>query len=368
MDVGLARRNLTRDRTRLGLSVVGVALATMLVLLLSGFLDGMNEQIASYLDRAPGSIVVSQSGIKNLLVANSVLPDRTLERVRETSGVAAAAPLLSSFVILELHGEKRSAYLIGYDPASGGGPWRLAQGREVAASDEAVFDRALARRYGMTVGDTFDLMGTRFAIVGLSEGTTSWMTSFVFIRKSAAEVLFSAPGMTSFVLVTPSAGTTDVDLRTRLGGLPGVSALPKEEIAQNDVAIFSKAIGPPVRLMTAIAFLVGTLVVGLVLYSATVERQREYGVLKALGAPARMLYGITFTQAAIVTAAGAVLGLGLAIGEAQVVMALLPQFLVTFEPATVATGLAASALMAVLAVFVPARFIAGLAPADVFRR
>lgn len=126
--------------------------------------------------------------------------------------------------------------------------------------------------------------------------------------------------------------------------------------------------GPPVRLMTAIAFLVGTLVVGLVLYSATVERQREYGVLKAVGAPARTLYGTTLTQAAIVTAAGAVLGLGLAIGEAQLVMALRPQFLVMFEPGTVATGLAASALMAILAVFLPARVIAGLAPADVFRR
>lgn len=366
--MGLARRNLTRDRARLGLSVAGVALATMLVLLLSGFLDGMNDQIASYLDRAPGSIVVSQSGIKNLLVANSVLPPGTLERVRETDGVAAAAPLLSSFVILELRGEKRSAYLVGYEPASGGGPWRLAEGREVAAGDEAVFDRALARRYGMTVGDRFDLMGKRFAIVGLSEGTTSWMTSFVFIRKSAAEALFSAPGMTSFLLVSPAAGGTADDVRARLSALPGVSALPKSEVAQNDVAIFSKVIGPPVRLMTAIAFLVGTLVVGLVLYSATVERQREYGVLKAVGAPARTLYGITFTQAAIVTAAGAVLGLGLAIGEAQLVMALRPQFLVTFEPATVATGLAASALMALLAVFLPARVIAGLAPADVFRR
>lgn len=35
--MGLARRNLTRDRTRLGLNVAGVALATMLVLLLLGF-------------------------------------------------------------------------------------------------------------------------------------------------------------------------------------------------------------------------------------------------------------------------------------------------------------------------------------------
>ena len=366
--MGLALRNLTRDRARLGLSVAGVALATMLVLLLSGFLDGMNSQITSYLDHSPGSIVVAQSGIKNMLVATSVLPSGTRDRVLATEGVATAAPILSSFVILELGGEKRSAYLVGFDPALGGGPWQLADGRDVTTDDEAVVDRALARRYGLAVGDGFDLMGRHLTIVGLSEGTTSWMTSFIFVRKSAAESLFSAPGMTSFLLVEPSSGTTSAELRTRLAALPSVSALLKEEVAQNDVDVFSRVIGPPVRLMSGIAFLVGTLVVGLVLYSATVERRREYGVLKAIGSRARTLYGLALTQALIVTVAGAALGLALAVVEAQLVMQLRPQFLVTFEPRTVALGLVASALMGLVAVSLPAKVIADLAPADVFRR
>ena len=68
------------------------------------------------------------------------------------------------------------------------------------------------------------------------------------------------------------------------------------------------------------------------------------------------------------TVAGAALGLALAVIDAQLIMALRPQFLVTFELRTVATGLAATALMALLAVVLPARVIAGLAPADVFRR
>jgi putative ABC transport system permease protein len=340
----------------------------MLVLLLSGFLDGMNAQITSYLEHSPGSTVVAQGGIKNMLVATSVLPKGTRERVLALDGVESAVPLLSSFVILELGSEKRSAYLVGFDPALGGGPWRLTEGRGVTTDDEAVVDSALARRYGLAVGSDFDLMGRHFTIVGLSEGTTSWMTSFIFVRKSAAESLFSAPGMTSFLLVESSGGTTDEELRTRLAALPGVSAFPKEVVAENDVEVFSRVIGPPVRLMTAIAFLVGTLVVGLVLYSATVERRREYGVLKAIGSRARTLYAITLTQALIVTVSGAALGLALAVLEAQLVMQLRPQFLVTFEPRTVAIGLVASALMGLVAVTLPAKVIADLAPADVFRR
>lgn len=363
----LGVRNLTRDRARLGLSIAGVALATTLMLLLSGFLDGLDRQITSYLDRAPGSIVVSQAGVTGLLVATSVLPAGARERVLATEGVATATPIVASFVILELAGEKRSAYLIGYDPGLGGGPWRLGAGRDVATDDEAVIDGALAARYGLAVGDRFDLMGRRFTIAGLSEGTTSWMTSFVFVRKSGAESLFGLPGMTGFLLVTPTGGASRPEVLARLEAIPGVDARPKSEVAQNDVDLFSRAIEPPVRLMTGIAFLVGTLVVGLVLYAATLERRREYGVLRAIGSSARTLYGVALTQAVIVTLAGAALGLGLAIGEAQLVMALRPQFLISFEPRSVASALGASALIALAAVLLPARVIATLAPADVFR-
>ena len=45
--MSLARRNLFQDKTRLTLSIGGVALAVMLILILKGFLAGMNHQIAS---------------------------------------------------------------------------------------------------------------------------------------------------------------------------------------------------------------------------------------------------------------------------------------------------------------------------------
>ncbi len=366
--MGLARRNLLRDKGRLALSIAGVALATALVLLLSGFVDGLDRQLTSYLDQSPGTLVVSQAGIKNMLVATSVLPQGTAERVRGTDGVASAVPLLSSFVILEFHDAKQAGYLVGFDPLQGGGPRVLSSGRQLARDDEAIIDRTLAQRHDLALGDTFDLMGQRFTIVGLSEGTGSWMTGYVFVRKAEAETLFKAPGMTSFLLVTPTDGLSVDRVRADLAALAGVTVTPKAEVAANDVAIFGRFILPAVRLMTAIAFLVGTLIVGLVLYSATVERQREYGVLKAIGARARTLYGVTLTQAAIITFAGAAVGLALALGAAQLVMVLRPQFQVTFLPLTVAVRLASSALMALLAVLLPARIIASLAPADVFRR
>ena len=47
------------------------------------------------------------------------------------------------------------------------------------------------------------------------------------------------------------------------------------------------------------------MIVGLIIYTATVERQREYGVMKAIGAKNRVLYQVVLTQALFASISGA---------------------------------------------------------------
>jgi putative ABC transport system permease protein len=366
--MALARRNLLQDRTRLALSVVGVALAVTLMLLLNGLLGGMYAQIGAYLDHTPGEVVVAQQGVRNLLGATSLLPAGTVERVDAQAGVVRAIPIVSQFIMLDLSGRKQPAYLIGYDPIQGGGPWHLASGHTPQTDDEVVFDRVLAERNHLTLGDMVPVMGRDFTVVGLSDGTTSWMTSFLFVRASAAESLLRAPDATSYLLVTPARGVSTSELRARLGALPGVEATLKTDMMASDITLLARFFSIPLRLMVSIAFLVGTLVVGLVIYTATTERRREYGVLKAIGAHNRRLYAVVLTQALLAALAGEVLGIVLAVGTAQAVMALRPQFLVALTPLALMQVAGATLVMAVLAAFFPARLLARLAPADAFRK
>jgi putative ABC transport system permease protein len=311
-------------------------------------------------------VVVAQEDITNLLGATSLLPPGTAAAARSRG--ATVAPILSQFVILDLHDKKQPVYLVGYDPTSGGGPWRLAAGHAPQNNYQVVFDRILAQRHGIALGDTVEIMDRTFTIAGLSEETTSWMTSFIFIRKTAAEALWRTPGGISFLLVTPPARMTPQALRDRLTDLPGADALLKRDMIANDARLFARFFSAPLQLMIAIAFLVGTLIVGMVIYSATVERQREYGVLKAIGARNGVLYRTVVMQALVVASVGALVGIGFAAGIAQLIMVLRPQFLIVLEPSTVAWSLLAGLLMALLAAFVPVRAIASLAPAEIFRR
>ena len=366
--MSLARRNLFQDKPRLALSIGGVALAVTLILILKGFLAGMNRQITSYLDHSPGSIVVAEEDVVNLLGATSLIPDGTDQKAETIRGVDEVIPILSQFIILDLHGKKQPAYMIGYDTRKGGGPWQLISGREPNSKQEMVFDRVLADRHGLELGDQVEVMGRDFTIVGLSSGTTSWMTSFFFVRKKDAEDLLLAPGATSFLLLTTVDGADSNRILQRLNNFSGVNVLTKKNMAANDLKLFAKVFSPPLRLMVGISFMVGTMIVGLIIYTATVERQREYGVIKAIGARNRFLYQIVLTQALFASTAGSALGILLANGAAQWIMSARPQFLIIFDSVDGGQALLAGLGMALIAAIFPTRVIASLAPAEVFRK
>src|SRR3989304_1262700 len=114
--MSLARRNLSQDKTRLILSIAGVALAVMLILILKGLLTGMNRQITSYLDHSPGTIVVDQEDVVNLLGATSLLPAGTLQKGDWIGGVGESTPTFTKLSSFGSHEKKQPAYMVGYEP------------------------------------------------------------------------------------------------------------------------------------------------------------------------------------------------------------------------------------------------------------
>lgn len=362
----LARRNLFRDRTRFVLSVLGVAVAIMLILLLAGYRAGIYRQASAYLDNTPGSLVVAERGIRDFLGTSSVLPPATADAVRKTPGVGRVIPVVSQFMIFERHGRKDGFFLVGYDATAGGGPWRLVEGREPAADDELVVDRTVARQHEIGIGDRLRLLDREATVVGLSDETSVWSGSIAFARITTLESLLRAPGLRSFLIVTPAAGVGPEALRDRID-VPGTEVLLKTDVVANDRRLLARVYDAPVGLMVGISFLVGVLVVGLVIYTATIERWREYGALKAIGARNRVLYRVVTAQALIAATGGAILGVGFAFAAATVLMTWRPQFRVDVEPAAIGVVLVGSLLMALLAALIPARAIARLEPAEVFR-
>ncbi|MBI1878011.1 MAG: ABC transporter permease [Chloroflexi bacterium] len=365
----LAFRNLFQQKFRLALSIGGVALAMMLIVFLNGFQSGIFRQVTAYLDHTPADVVVAQEDVTNMLGATSLLPASAADLARGAPGIDQVIPIVSRFIILDIHEKKVVAYLVGYEPKMGGGPWALKAGRIPKNDREVVVDWVMAETHNFGLGDTIEILDEDFTIVGLSEGTTSWMASFIFIEKRAAERLLLTPESASFLFLTfePGADPAAVEARLRRR-LREVEILPVAVVKQNDIALLVKVFATPLRLMVAIAFAVGTAILGMIIYTATVERMREYGVLKAVGAKNRHLYGLVTQQGLVIALAGVILGSGLAWLAGQGVMRAFPKFLVILEPGSMLAAASAGLLMGLLAALLPARYVGGLDPARVFRK
>ncbi|MCL7453922.1 MAG: ABC transporter permease, partial [Anaerolineae bacterium] len=127
-------------------------------------------------------------------------------------------------------------------------------------------------------------------------------------------------------------GADHTGLAARLEqAVPEANLLSQEAFAASDQEMIRQMGVDVIRAMNLVAYLVGLLVVGLTIYTATVERSREYGVLKAIGADTRRLMGVVIAQAFMSAGLGVMLGIGLAYGVAALVSAILPEMQVLIE-------------------------------------
>jgi putative ABC transport system permease protein len=362
--VPVARRNILADRRRLVTSLLGVGAAIALILILQGLWTGFRVQISTYEDHVGADLFVAEAGARNFFGVPSVLPPGALRAVRDTPGVERADPVVARFAVLDLHGHNQFTFVIGSVPGRTGGPWRISTGRAVRADDEVVVDRSLAYQHGIAVGDRLAVMGRALRVVGLSAETRSWMAGFVFLTQDAVGRLLGTPEPTSFVLVrthAPAAVARAIRAQT------GFGVLTPRELADNDRALLGRIMNEPLGLMLLIAFLAGTLIVALTVYSAIVERIREYGIAKAMGARRGRLFRVVLGQTVIIAGLGMLAGVLLARGGSWLVVRLRPQMWIHFSPFAMGEVAVAAGLMALFAAFVPTRRVARLDPASVYR-
>ncbi len=367
--VSIARRNLFQEKLRFAISSGGVALAVMLILILNGIFSGMNRQITAYLDNTPVDLVVAQKKLRNFLGANSIVPLTAMSKIENVKGVKKVIPVFASYVVLDLEGSREFSLLIGFDPEKGGGPWEIRSGRSNIRDDEVIFDSVVANRYGLSFGDRVEILGEEFKIVGLSSGTSSWMTGTFFITFDAASKLLLTRKSAGFLLVSVNQKSQIETIKAKISQkVQNLTVTTKKEVADNDVDLFAGVFSGPLRFMVIIAFLIGTMLVGLTIYTATVERAKEYGVLKAIGARNWKLYQVVFGQALISSIVGFFLGILFSAGATKAINSFAPQFFIFIEWTYIMQVLLVSVLISILASYVPVRTVARIDPAIVFRR
>lgn len=362
--VPLARRNLAAEKRRVAVSLLGIGACVALILLLQGLWNGTRAQISAYPDNSRAGLFVGAVGARNLASDRSTLPAELAQDIGHLDGVSSASPIGARFVILDLHGTKFPLTVVGSVPGEMGGPWNLGSGRSPLAVAEIALDEVTAADHGLELGEKLQFMGQELEVVGLLEDSRSWMTGMAFVALDALQAMQRTPDAASFILVdTASPGAVSRAIEARYD----VEVLTSQELADNERQLYTDIIESPLLLMIGIAFAAGTMIVALTAYSSLVERLREFGVAKAIGARGRDLLRTVLGETLLLAIGGAAVGFVLFGVATRVLSALKPQFWTVISPRTAAAVVGSALLMAVLATYFPVRRVSRVEPASVYR-
>ena len=364
--VPVGRRLLFADRRRAALTVLGVAASLLLVLVLGGIFSGAVDRVTFYIRTSPADVFVSQAGVRTMHMSASALPPDAAAAAARVPGVAWVSPIGFASGSLAGPDGRQLTYLVGYDPTTGrGGPTRLVAGRAPGLG-EAVLDEQAADQLGIDLGTRLTVLGTPLRTVGFSSGGSSITNTTVFVDLDQfARIRGPQP---AYLLVGTTAGTDAGRVVRRLERtLDGVTAQTRDEFAASEARVVTDMSADLLRMMSTIGLLIALAVIALGLMTATLNRLRDFAVLKALGSTTRRLAGGVAVQVAWTVALATAVATVAALALARVLPAVAPAVDIVITPAAVARLTVLTGAVGLVAALWPLRRIAALDAATAFR-
>ena len=364
--VPVGRRLLFADRRRATLTVLGVAASLLLVLVLGGIFAGAVDRVTYYIRTSPADVFVSQAGVRTMHMSASTLPADAPDRVAQVPGVAWAAPIAFASGSVAGPQGRQLTYLIGYDTQTGrGGPSTLTAGRLPGAS-EAIIDEQAADRLGIALGDRFTVMGMPVRAVGFSTGGSSITNTTVFV--DLAEFARIHDERVSYVLAGIDADADPNTVIDRIQAeVDGVTVQSREQFAESEARIVTDMSADLLRLMSTIGLVIALAVIALGLMTATLNRLRDFAVLKALGARTPRLARAVAMQVLLTVVLASTVATTAALALAWLLPTAAPAVQISITATAVAQTTGAALLVGLVAALWPLRRIAALDAATAFR-
>jgi putative ABC transport system permease protein len=363
----LARKNLLVYKGRFCLAVMGIATSVVLVLLLMGLYAGWREHMSAYLQHVRADLWIGQKGASDLFHTLSLLPAAGEQPLREVEGVGRVSSFVGRLMTAEVRGARRHVFIVGVQD-NANGPVAIVAGTDALHDGEIVIDRVFARKEGIALGEMFTVADAVLRVVGIATGGNCFLYQYAFVTLSQAQRLFGLDGMVNYFLVQVSPPARQEDVMQRIQNAASfVSVFSKKQFIANNLSLTGDNFLPILRVLEVIGFLVGTVVIGLTMYTVTVERSAEYGVLKAIGAANAMLYGTVAQQALTCGLLGWLLGVPLSWGVVELAQQFVPQFPAASYLHHAIWMLGWTVAMSLIAAIIPVRRVARIDPLVAFK-
>lgn len=303
-------------RTLLSVLAIGVEVTMMLTLV--GLSRGMLEDSANRARGAGADIWVRSPDSALIGLSSATMPEKLLGFFREQEHVEMATGMVAHPI-----GGVNSVSGLNLDEftrMSGG--FNYLEGGPLKEPYDILVDDHYARQNGLHAGDSVEIMNRPWNIAGVIE---SGKLARLVVDMRVLQDLTSNSGNISqaFLKLDDPANTQSViaSLKERL---PDYQIYSIDEFTSLFAVDNVPGLSAFIYVVIALSVIVGFLVVFLSLYTAVLERTREIGILKSLGASPGYVLGVLMRETALLALVGSVVGILMTYGTRYLILSLVP--------------------------------------------
>jgi putative ABC transport system permease protein len=378
----VAFANLRRRKGKAALITLGLAVAVAAFVLVLSLILSLRATMDDRLSKYGSNMVVtprseqlslsygglSVSGVASgemALLAEADL--QALQQLPSADQVVAAVPVLLEPV--EVSG--RNFLAMGTDIAAGMKVklWWRYEGALPQAADEVLLGLNVRNELGLQRGDTIEVAGRELRVAGILWETGGEEDNLIIMERPLLEQISGRTGELNLIEVTAaSSGQVDA-LTAEIEGM-----LPAAEVTsvKKSIEFTNQANGSLADFGLALTFLVMVIcgiVVTITMLSAIKERQKEIGILRAVGYKQKHIGLLVLQESALLSIAAAASGVLAGLLGGWAAPRVVPELSLTFvfSPSVVLAGTLAAFVIGLAAALYPAYRAANLDPATALK-
>jgi len=383
-------KNLRREGLRTFLTLIGVVIGIAAIVSMVSIGSGLGVAVESQLDSLGAeTILVIPAGIQNI---RTTLNDNDIDRIRGVSGVESVVPIYSASAVMEFNGEKINVSISATDAKDAEifdstGYFDVAEGRDFEKNESTavLIGNEIAYNYfekQINVRKLVKINDVEYKVIGILKaqpaafgggpdtGNSVFMSLDGFKRINDSEnpgiIFVTASGKD---VVTETADEIQRVLEKKYGE-DSVIVFTTEEIL-DQVNLLLGVITIFIMGIAGISLIVGGIGIMNAMVTSVLERTKEIGLYKAIGASSRKILLIFLLEAAFIGLIGGLIGVVFGLGGAQLItiIANASNFPIQFviQPEIIIGALAFSMIVGMLSGFYPALRASKLDPVEALR-
>jgi len=302
--------NLAHRPFRALIGVFAVAVEVTLILLIVGIMLGMLTDTSNRQAGVGADILVQPPGASLFMgVSGAPVSEKLADKLRQVPHVVAVAPVAAQLTTTGYISVIDGIDLKSFEAI--GGPMDYLSGGSFQGPYDIIVDDLEAAAKHLSVGDKVEVLNHEFTVCGIVEHGRG---ARQFIPLSTLQEIIGAKGKASiFYVKLDNPNHAEMVVR-EIKSIPGMEQYGVYSVKEYLSLMSSSSIpglNTVIRVVIGIAMTIGFIVIFQAMYAAVMERTREIGILKSLGAGKLYIVNAILRETLVIAIGGVILGISM---------------------------------------------------------